>query len=256
MPSSVYLKHYRLPVEAIGDSAREGTFKATDSRSGAPVSLTLIPVANIPNEEREEFERRARALKQFDHPHVARLVDFGRENDAYAFVSESPRGETAAEWVAQYGRMPPEAVLRIGIQVVSAAGAAAFQQIFHRAITPSNLIILQGQTAEGGWPAIKVINLVSDGLARGSGNAAGDIQFASPELLQDGKVDFRSEIYSLGATMAYLLTGAFYSAEPKSLQTRRFARPLRKLLWPMLRQNPGERPQDPVMIADGFALMS
>ncbi len=106
--------------------------------------------------------------------------------------------------------------------------------------------------AEGGWPAIKLISLVGDGLADSKGAAPGDIQFASPEQLRDGTVDFRSEVYSLGSTLSYLLTGAFYSAEPKSLQTRRFAKPLRKLLRPMLRQDPQERPQDPVLIADAL----
>jgi hypothetical protein len=74
-------------------------------------------------------------------------------------------------------------------------------------------------------------------------------EFASPEQLERGAADFRSEIYSLGATMCFLLTGAFYSAEPRSLQTRRFVRPLRRLIAPMLRQNPDERPQDPVLFA-------
>ena len=251
MHSSVYLKHYRLPPETLGSIATsaelplEGTFKATDARSGAPVSLTLISVAKISKEDREDFERRARALTQFDHLHIARTVEFGREGDVYAFVSEYPRGETTEAWVAQYGRMPPEAVLRIGLQVVSAIGAAAFDHIFHRSLNPSNLLIVPGQMAEGGWPAIKVVNLVPDGLMPGEGPSAGLAQFASPEQLRDGTVDFRSEIYSLGATMAFLLTGAVYSAEPKSLQTRRFARPLRKLLRPMLRQNPAAKAARP-----------
>ncbi len=258
MHSSVYLKHYRLAPETLGSIATsddlplDGTFRATDTRSGAPVSLALIPIAKIPKEEQADFERRARALTQFDHLHLARTVDFGREGDVYAFVSEHPRGETTEAWVAQYGRMPPESVLRIGLQVVSAMGAAAFDQIFHRSLNPSNLVIVPGQTAEGGWPAIKVVNLVPDGLVRGEGASAGLAQFASPEQLRDGTVDFRSEIYSLGATMAFLLTGAVYSAEPKSLQTRRFARPLRKLLQPMLRQNPEKRPQDPVAMTEAL----
>src|SRR4051794_32993917 len=84
MHSSVYLKHYRLPTNAVGaspGSPLQGTFKATDSRSGAPVSLTLIPVDKVPEAEREDFERRAHALTQFDHLHVARLVEFGRDKD-------------------------------------------------------------------------------------------------------------------------------------------------------------------------------
>jgi len=75
-------------------------------------------------------------------------------------------------------------------------------------------------------------------------------EFASPEHLQRGTTDFRSAIYSLGATMCFLLTGTFYSAEPRSSQTRRFVRPLRSLITPMLRQNPDERPQDPVLFTE------
>ncbi len=187
---------------------------------------------------------------QFDHAHIARTVDFGKEGDEYAFVSEYPRGETTEQWVGQNGRMPPEAVLRIALQVVSAIGAAAYHQIFHADIRPVNLVITPGQTAEGGWPSVKLTNLATGGIGASVLATANSSQFASPEQMKDGTVDLRSEIYSLGATMCFLLTGAFYSAEPRSLQTRRFARPLRKLIQPMLRQNPNERPQDPVVLTE------
>jgi hypothetical protein len=81
-------------------------------------------------------------------------------------------------------------------------------------------------------------------------------QFASPEQLQNCALDFRSEIYSLGATMCFLLTGAVPLASiggTAGLRTRRLPelRPapkaLRTLLAYMLRENPGERPQDPVL---------
>jgi hypothetical protein len=113
-------------------------------------------------------------------------------------------------------------------------------------------MIVPGRTIEGGWPFVKVMNFGLAGLklaATDGGGRAVVSEFASPEQLQQGTVDFRSEIYSLGATMCFLLTGAFYSAEPRSLQTRRFAKPLRRLIAPMLRQNPDERPQDPVLFA-------
>ena len=155
-----------------------------------------------------------------------------------AFVPEYPRGESTEQWVGANGRLPPEAVLRVALQVVSAIGSAAYHQIFHADIRPANLIITPGQTAEGGWPSVKLTNLATGGIGAGASTGPGPTQFASPEQLKDGAVDLRSEIYSLGATMCFLLTGAFYSAEPRSLQTRRFARPLRKLIQPMLRQDP------------------
>jgi serine/threonine protein kinase len=258
MNRRLYLKHYRLRAEGevlpppVAESGPASTFRATDVRSGAPVLLTLVPVGAIPDEQREKFEANARSIVQFDHAHIARTVDFGQEGDEYAFVSEYPRGETTEQWVGQNGRLPPEAVLRIALQIVSAIGAAAYHQIFHADIRPENLVITPGQTAGGGWPAVKLTNLATGGIGASASAGAASTQFASPEQVRDGTVDLRSEIYSLGATMCFLLTGAFYSAEPRSLQTRRFARPLRKLIHPMLRQNPTDRPQDPVVLAESL----
>jgi serine/threonine protein kinase len=156
MSRNLYLTHYRLgekgdvPPGALVETASATTFKAADTRTGAPVLLTLVPVGAVSDEQREKFEARAKAIVQFDHVHLARTVDFGREEDEYAFVSEYPRGETTEQWVAQYGRMPPEAVLRVAIQIVSVMGAAAFQQIIHGSIQPSNIVITPGQIAEGG----------------------------------------------------------------------------------------------------------
>ena len=55
--------------------------------------------------------------------------------------------------------MPPDAVLRVAAQVVSALSAASFHRLTHRAIQPSNLLIVPGPTPEGGWPFIKLIDV-------------------------------------------------------------------------------------------------
>ena len=255
MEPTVFFDHYRLAKEYDGapvEIARLGaatTYKASDLRSGAPVALTLLPAGSIDAEQREKFEEQARAALLLDHTNIVRTVEFGRAGDDFAFVSEYPHGETLAAWVAENGPMPPDAVLRVGLQIVSALGAASFHGIVHRAIEPSNIQIMSGQTIEGGWPSVKLMNFPVAGQMRG-GAENGAAEFASPEQLRDGTVDFRSEMYSLGATICFLLTGAFYSAEPRSLQTRRFAGSLRKLITPMLRQNPEERPQDPTRMTE------
>jgi serine/threonine protein kinase len=147
--------------------------------------------------------------------------------------------------------MPPDAVLRVAAQVVSALSAASLHRLTHRAIQPSNLLIVPGPTAEGGWPFVKLIDVSSAGpkLHSRPGDAP-DVdssvarQFASPEQLQHGTVDFRSAIYSLGATMYFLLTGAAPPAKVRLRELRRFPKALRNLLAHMLRGNPNDRPQD------------
>jgi Protein kinase domain len=251
MEPQTFFEHYGLsqhydgsPIE-VGRSGAVVFYKGKDMRSGAPVWLTLLPVASVDPAERENFEEKARASLQLDHINIARIVAFGVEHDQFAFVTELPQGETLEAWVGAHGPMPPDAVLRIALQVVSALSAASFHGLTHRAIQPSNLMIVPGQTAEGGWPFIKLVNFGLSGL-KGDGAVS---DYASPEQVGQGTSDFQSEIYSLGATMCFLLTGAFYSAEPRALQTRRFTKPLRKLIAPMLSQIPEERPQDPVLFA-------
>lgn len=248
MEPQTFLEHYRVIQDYDGsprEISRSGPvvfYKGTDQRSGAPVSVALLPVASVDPAERESFAEKARAALQLDHMNIARVVAFGMEREQFAFVSELPRGETLEAWVTANEPMPPEAVLRVALQVVNGLNAVRSYGLTHRAIQPSNLVIVPGQTAEGGWPFVKLVNFGLPGLKHDGAVSA----FSSPEQVEFGTSDFRSEIYSLGATMCFLLTGAFYADEPRS-QTRRFARPLRKLIAPMLSKNPDDRPHDPVL---------
>jgi serine/threonine protein kinase len=160
--------------------------------------------------------------------------------------------------------MPADAAVRAGLQVVRAVGAAAFFNLTHRAIQPSNLMIVPGESPDGGWPFVKVLNFGLAGLElhSDSGEArelAPSIspQFASPEQRANGEIDFRSEMYSLGATMCYLLTGAAPLAVSgmkarlriqRLPELRRAPKVLHNLLVHLLRENPENRPQDPVAL--------
>jgi serine/threonine protein kinase len=257
MEHTTFLGHYRISTNYDGaprELGRAGTaitYKATDSRSGEPVSLKLIPIANIDPEIQKQFEEQARTAQQLHHINIVKVLDFGQEAGQFVYVSEYLEGETVDSWIEEHGPMPPDAVLRVAAQVVSALSAASFHRLTHRAIQPSNLLIVPGPTAEGGWPFVKLIDVSSAGpkLHSRPGDAP-DVdssvarQFASPEQLQHGTVDFRSAIYSLGATMYFLLTGAAPPAKVRLRELRRFPKALRNLLAHMLRGNPNDRPQD------------
>ena len=257
MEQTTFLGHYRISVSRDGtphELGRAGaaiTYKAVDQRSGEPVALKLIPIANIDEELQKQFEEQARPAQQLHHANIAKVLDFGKEAGQFVYVSEYLEGETVDSWIEEHGPMPPDAVLRVAAQVVSALSAASFHRLTHRAIQPSNLLIVPGPTAEGGWPFVKLVDVSSAGpkLHSHSGEAP-DVdsvvsrQFASPEQLQHGTVDFRSAIYSLGATMYFLLTGAAPPAKVRLRELRRFPKALRNLLAHMLHGNPDKRPQD------------
>jgi Protein kinase domain len=247
----------------LGRSGTAITYKAMGYQSGQAVALQLIPLANVSESGRAQFELKARAVRKLKHPNVARVFDVREEDQHLVFATEFLQGETAERWVVTHGPMPPAAVLRIGLQVVSALAEAAFHSLSHRAIQPSNLMIVSGADPDGDWPFVKLLNFGLAGLrlySEGSDELAPPIgaAFASPEQLEKGKVDFRSEIFSLGATMCFLLTGAVplagsarkSGAERTLPSDASVPRAVRRLLRHMLRIDPDQRPRDPLFLTD------
>jgi serine/threonine protein kinase len=240
------------------------TYKAIGYDSGRVVAMQLIPLANIDEVDRVRFEESARAAQKLDNTNLARVFDVGIEHDHLVFVSEYLEGETAEAWVRAHGPMPADAVLRIGLQVMNALAAAATQSLTHRSIQPANLMILPGVASDGGWPRVKLLNFGLAGLKvhsdeRGTHELVPSMppEFSSPEQLENKPVDFRSDIFSLGAAMWFLLTGSAPSALPTTESGPRLSgsagavpRFVRNLVSRMLRTNPEERPQDPAAFAE------
>jgi serine/threonine-protein kinase len=272
MGDEIFFGRYRICRDPQGDPEEAGragaaiTYRSVDENSNQPVVLQLVPLAAIDQIRRDEFEKRAKALCELDHVNVARTLAAGIEHDYVVFVTEYLRGETADAWLVAHGTMAVDAVLRVGIQVVRAIAAAAFHGLTHRAIQPSNIIILHGEAPSGGWPFIKLLNFGAAALeVHRESNEAQELapavmpQFASPEQVGNQQIDFRSEIYSLGATMCFLLTGAVPLpgvGDPKTTrpgrrrlpELRSMPKPVRRLLGVMLADNPEDRPLDPVVL--------
>ena len=282
MEHKTFLGKYRVAADEIALSGPEPVsggavaepqqtamiYRGEEIETGRDVSIEVIPAASYKSVVREELEAEALAARKISHINIPAIYDFGIEDDHLIYVTEYFDGTSAEEWVNQHGPMPTGAVLRIALQVVGAMGACAFHKISHHAINPANLILVPGQTPEGDWPLVKVLHFI--GVAPTFTSAEAPVStsvasfdktshYASPEQLQHGTVDFRSEIYSLGATMWFLLTGAPPLIAPKgplALQptTHGLAvdklngmpKKVRRLLAQMLSVKPEERPQDPL----------
>ncbi len=143
MEPTTFFEHYRIGTgEAGREVSRTGAainYKAIDTRSHEPVRLQLIPLATIEPEKLAQLKERAETAEKLDHVNIARTFAVGVEHDYFAIVSEHFEGETADSWIVANGPMPADAALRVGLQVVRAIGAAAFFNLTHRAIQPSNL---------------------------------------------------------------------------------------------------------------------
>jgi serine/threonine-protein kinase len=280
MEHKIFLSKYRVAADELALMAAEpaGTalvaepataprlYRGVEIDSGRDVSVEVIPALAFKNTVRDQLEAEATTAKKIGHVNIPALYDFGIEDDELIYVTEYFDGTSAEEWVNEHGPMPTGAVLRIALQVIGAIGAASFHKISHHAINPGNLILVPGQTPEGDWPLVKVLHFV--GVAPTFAGADTSVasfdkstHYASPEQLQQGVVDFRSEIYSLGATMWFLLTGAPPLMAPKgplAMQPTTIGlavdklngmpKKVRRLLAQMLSANPAARPQDPLAL--------
>ena len=258
MDSTTYLHRYQLsPGEdgspiALHRGPSGVTYRAEDIETDQAVAVKLMPTYSFETAELQQLEAEARAAQKVNHPNIARLYDFGLSGNDVIFVTELLDGTTLDSWVAEHGPLPAAAVLRIAMQVVSGLAAAAFHSVVHRAIQPANLMIVPGQTPEGEWPFVKVLNfggvpptLSNSAVSFGQGGPSP--QFAAPEQLQGKPADFRSELYSLGCTMWFLLTGVMPT--PGAVDKGGVVpKALRPLLAQLVALDPMQRPQDPVAL--------
>src|SRR5437879_1299628 len=256
-----------FPVE-LGSGAIAITYRARDTVLNSVVALKVIDrkVAKMPG-VRSRFFREARAAAQIRHPNVARVSHYGEQDGECFYVMELVEGETLEAKVRREGPMPLALALEVIEQATRALAAAEKCGVVHRDIKPSNIML---ESDPSGAPIVKVIDYgVAKVLAPEAERGAEQTQtgfigtpaFASPEqFAQSGetRIDTRSDIYSLGVTFWYLLSGrvpfvgrtlrevAARQTEELPLEQLKSAHvPVRvvALLQSMLAVDPAKRPQ-------------
>ncbi len=171
-----------------------------------PVALKILPPSKIDRDHVGRFLQEARVCARIEHPNVVPIYNVGEEAGNYFIVMQYVEGKNLAEIVqAQGGPLPWRPALKLFR--LAAKGVAAVHQrgVIHRDIKPSNIMVSNESR----------VLLMDFGLAREesrseltrTGALLGTPAFMSPEQCLDQSVDRRSDIYSLGCTLYYLLTG-------------------------------------------------
>ncbi|MCY2966442.1 MAG: bifunctional serine/threonine-protein kinase/formylglycine-generating enzyme family protein [Planctomycetota bacterium] len=161
----------------------------------------------------KRFQREIDAVAQLSHPNIVAAYSAPQFDELLAFAMEYVEGTDLAELVKQQGRLPIADACQYIQQVASGLQHAAEKLVYHRDIKPSNLILTRNQNE----PLVKILDFglakassenYSDPNLTGSGTL-GTPHYMAPEQIKNAaKADSRADIYSLGCTLFYLLTGA------------------------------------------------
>src|ERR1700730_16004006 len=270
MPTAERYHQYQLlrredgSLWELGRGAMGITYKAFDTNLRFPVALKVINSAYLESDTaRQRFLREARSAAALRHPNVASVFNLGTEQDKYFYVMEFIDGETVEARIKRQGPLEPADALNIGLQVARALAVAARQQLVHRDLKPTNLMLV----GQGGEQIIKVIDFGLAKVPKDSGEESGALtvggfvgtpHFASPEQIEEGEVDIRSDIYSLGVTLYFVLTGQSpFSGSVGQVMSQQLYKPLPiallaslppcvvSLLQHMMEKDPNNRPQTP-----------
>src|SRR5215467_5770610 len=250
---------------ALGAGAMAVTYRARDTILNSVVALKVISLKLAENPiARARFLREARAAAQIHHPNVARVTHYGEQDGVYFYAMELVEGETLQARIERTGPFPLSLALEVIEQAARGLAAAEVCGVVHRDLKPSNLMIEADPSDQLlikiiDYGVAKVVASETDTTDQTQAGFIGTPAFASPEQFGNGhKIDTRSDIYSLGATLWYLLTGrvAFLSGSMEEIRTRQDkALPVEELrglhvpgqvvslLKSMLAPDPRDRPQ-------------
>lgn len=214
-PNTVLQSRYRI-VRAVGRGGMGAVYQAVDERLGIAVALkeTLVHGDRL----RRAFEREARLLAALSHPGLPRVSDYFAEGHGEFLVMAFVAGDDLGSLLARDGRpFPPDQVLRWGDQLLQILEYLHSQEppVVHRDIKPQNLkltpqgdVVLLDFGLAKGLPAQQADQPSSSILSTGS--VFGYTRAYAPlEQIRGEGTDPRSDLYSLGATLHHLLTGAF-----------------------------------------------
>ena len=209
-PERVLLQRYRI-VRRLGRGGLGAVFLCEDLR--LPSRMWAIKQMHVPDPGmqehfRETFEREAAILARIRHPNLPLVVDFFEENDCVYLVMEYVQGENLADHVRRVGRLPEADAFAYGLMIADLLVFLHGQRppLIFRDLKPENVMLSPERT----------VKLVDFGLARRfvpgkrSGDAlpSGSVGYAAPEQWGETvQPDERSDVYSWGATMVYLLCG-------------------------------------------------
>ena len=193
-------------IEELGRGGMGRVYKVYDQKLEEVIALKLIhPEISVNVQAIDRFRNELRFARKIGHRHVGRMFDLGEQDGQFFITMEYVEGENLKSFIRRSGHLTPKKAISLAKQVCEGLTEAHRLGVIHRDLKPQNIMIDREGSAR----------IMDFGIARftategltGSGVMIGTPEYMSPEQVETGDVDQRTDIYALGIVLYEMVTG-------------------------------------------------